>query len=132
MRPTNSTLLGMISISLVAASFQLCAMSDTDPTLLGLVGTSLVPASFNFCALCGDTDSSLHGLLVHPLWLQRFVLAPLRLGAMRNADSSLNNYIGISLKDALSPRAMCYTNSSLHDLLCTSLEVYRFVIAPCL
>lgn len=76
MRPTNSTLLGMISISLVAASFQLCAMSDTDPTLLGLVGTSLVPASFNFCALCGDTDSSLHGFVC-----TSFVAATLHLGA---------------------------------------------------
>ena len=50
MRPTNSTLLGMISISLVAASFQLYAMSDTDSSLHGFVGTSFVAATLRLGA----------------------------------------------------------------------------------
>jgi hypothetical protein len=58
MRPTKSTLLGMISTSLVVVLLHLCAVCDTDTSCNGLVGASLKATSFLLSAM-SDTNSSL-------------------------------------------------------------------------
>jgi hypothetical protein len=54
----NSSNMGLVGASLVAAAFLLCAMSDTNPSLLGYVCASLVAAAFHLRAV-PDTNSAL-------------------------------------------------------------------------
>jgi hypothetical protein len=59
MRDANSSLLGLICASLIAASLLLSAMSDANSSLNGLVGTSLVAASLSLSSLGYSLDTRL-------------------------------------------------------------------------
>lgn len=81
---------GLISTSLMTASFLFCAMWNANSSLYNIIVTSLMTTSFtchlcdstpikatslHLCTLC-DTDSSLNTIMLHPVWLHCFLLAP--------------------------------------------------------
>ena len=113
--------------SVVAASFQLCAMRDTNSTLLGLLVTSLEAATlplFNFCAM-RDADSSSLGLIVTPVEAASFSLS-----TMSDTNSSIHDLIVTSHVATSFPRcAMSHTDSSLHGSIDTSL-LAAFLSSP--
>jgi hypothetical protein len=85
---TNSSLHDLICTSLVAVSFQSCAMRSTNSSLLWLIGPPLMTASFHLCSM-RDTNSSLLGSIGGT-----FKAARLPLCSVCDTNSSLVYLVG--------------------------------------
>jgi hypothetical protein len=68
MRPTNSTLLSLLCAFLMTASFPLCSMCDANSSLNNYIGTSFMAASLHIqFSTVRPTNSTLHNLTGTPL-----------------------------------------------------------------